>query len=107
MKNKSIWPLLVVAMLALGAFLLLGFSKDETATGSYYAPKYFNQPPVVGPVSYPPEKQSPVYVVPDASSLNPNACILAREIKRVESMHGIPSTYEFDSMIMYCDSKNW
>ena len=106
MKHKLVWPLLVVGLLALGTFSFMSFN-ENSAAGSYFTPRYFSQPPILGPETYVvPQAEAPVYVM-DASSLNPNTCILAREIKRAESMHGIQSTFGCDSMIMYCDSKGW
>lgn len=106
MKHKLVWPLLVVGLLALGTFSFMSFN-ENSATGEYYTPRYYSQPPVLGPITYfVPQAESPAYV-PEVSTLDPNTCILAREIKRAESMQGIKSSYGFESLIMICDSKGW
>ncbi|MBW3016588.1 hypothetical protein KY309_03170 [Candidatus Woesearchaeota archaeon] len=114
MKNKPVWPLLLVALLALGTFSIIGMQDD--ATGD--VPRTLARPVQIGdrtvkpPVIVQPGKtvevtpRETVYVV-DSDSLTWHDCILAKEIALMKS----PQEYEGDSdlykLILACAEKGW
>jgi hypothetical protein len=106
---KNYWPLLIVALIAVGVFFAIGSQGDITGLAG---PAKYNQYAweTVRPVGVIP---NPVDYVPgqafyvDINTLTKQDCIVGREVYHGNIMQGFIVGPALNELISACDAKGW
>jgi len=95
MKN-NVWPLLIVALLALGTFSLIGLQGDSTGLAMKNRPEL--NPIVINPGTSTPAVES---------GLNLRMCSLAYELYDTKTIQGVKASSELEQLVGECLSRGY
>ncbi|GEM_PF-6446398 len=94
---KHIWPLLIVALLALGAFSIIGLQGDSTGLAMKHRPQ-------MNPIVINPAWASTPAV---ESGLNLRMCSLAYELYDTKTIQGVKASPELEELVGNCRSRGY